>query len=195
MTAILGLIIGIGLSATCGFRVFVPLLGMSIAQRAEVLNLSSGFEWVGSDIAFYTFIIALIIEVGAYYIPWVDLALDTIATPMAIGAGILVMAAMLGDVSPFWRWSLAAVAGGGAAATTQLSSVALRGTSTAVTGGLGNPIVSTLELIFSVLSTILAIMMPVLGLIVICAVVYSVMQRGRTWRARRGPGRRIEAAV
>lgn len=182
MSTILGLIVGVGLSATCGFRIFVPLLGMSLAQRSGYLELSNGFEWLGSDIAFYTFMVALVFEVLAYYIPWVDMVLDTIASPLAVVAGIITTAAMVGEVDPFLRWSLAAVAGGGTAATTQASSVAIRGASTALTGGLANPIVSTFELILSLVSTVLAILLPIVALIFIALVVYYGWDRIRKWR-------------
>ena len=48
MDLLMGLMIGVGLSAACGFRVFVPILGMSIANLAGHLTLSSGFEWIGT---------------------------------------------------------------------------------------------------------------------------------------------------
>ena len=182
METVLGLIVGIGLSATCGFRIFVPLLGMSIAQQAGYLHLSSGFEWVGSDIAFYTFGIALVFEILAYYIPWVDMILDTIATPLAIVAGIIVTASMLGELTPYMQWTLATVAGGGTAATTQAGSVALRGASTALTGGVGNPIVSTVELILSIVSTILAILLPVVALLLIAVALYYGWRKVQAWR-------------
>ncbi|MEM7131369.1 MAG: DUF4126 domain-containing protein [Chloroflexota bacterium] len=184
METLIGLIVGIGLSATCGFRIFVPLLGMNMAQQAGYLNLSSGFEWVGSDIAFYAFGIALFFEILAYYIPWVDMILDTVATPLAVVAGIVVTASMLGDISPFLQWSLATIAGGGTAATTQAGSVAIRGASTALTGGAGNPIVSTFELILSIISTILAILLPVLAILLIALALYYVWKRVRSWRTQ-----------
>ena len=119
MEELLGLFIGIGLSATCGFRVFVPLFGMSIAHHAGALSFSSGFDWIGSWPATIAFGIAMVIEIAAYYIPWVDNLLDTIATPAAVVAGTIVTASMVGDVSPFLRWSLAIIAGGGIAAVVQ----------------------------------------------------------------------------
>lgn len=155
---------------------------MSIAQRAGYLELSNGFEWLGSDIAFYTFMVALVFEVLAYYIPWVDMVLDTIASPLAVIAGIITTAAMVGEVDPYLRWSLAAVAGGGTAATTQASSVAIRGASTALTGGLANPLVSTFELILSLISTVLAILLPIVAIIFIALVVYYGWDRIRKWR-------------
>lgn len=167
MNELFGIFIGIGLSATCGFRVFVPLLGMSIAYHADALSFSSGFEWIGSWPATIAFAIAMVIEIAGYYIPWVDNILDTIATPAAIVAGIIATASMVGDVSPFLRWSLAIIAGGGIAGIIQGSSVLIRGVSTASTAGLANPAVSTGELIASILGTLISIILPVVAFILV----------------------------
>ena len=167
MEGLLGLFIGIGLSATCGFRIFVPLLGMSLAHHAGALSFSNGFDWIGSWPATIAFGIAMIIEIAAYYIPWLDNMLDTIATPAAIIAGTIATASMVGDVTPFLRWSLAIIAGGGVAALVQGSSVLVRGLSTASTGGLANPIVSTGELAASVAGTLISIALPTVAVILV----------------------------
>ena len=177
MQWIMGVCVGIGLSATCGFRVFVPMLGMSIACKAGHLTLSHGFEWIASWPAIIAFSIAVIIEVCGYYIPWLDNLLDSIATPAAIVAGTVVTAAMVGDVSPFLRWSLAIITGGGVAGVVQTSSVLVRGTSTATTGGAGNPIVSTGELIASIVGTILSIVLPVIAVIVMVFIAFIIIRR------------------
>ena len=46
METILGLCIGIGLSAACGFRIFVPLLVMSVASLMGWFEPMKGFEWL-----------------------------------------------------------------------------------------------------------------------------------------------------
>src|SRR5437763_11567122 len=107
---ILALCIGVGLSAACGFRVFVPLLIMSIAASSGHLNLAPGFQWIASPAAMAAFSVATVLEVAGYYIPWVDHLLDTIATPAAIIAGTIVTASMVTGMSPFMRWTLALIA-------------------------------------------------------------------------------------
>jgi len=177
MEELLGLFIGIGLSATCGFRVFVPLFGMSIAHHAGALSFSSGFDWIGSWPATIAFGIAMIIEIAAYYIPWVDNLLDTIATPAAVVAGTIVTASMVGDVSPFLRWSLAIIAGGGIAAIVQGSSVLVRGASTVSTAGLANPVVSTGELGASILGTLISIILPTFAVILVVVLLAFLLRR------------------
>ena len=161
------LCLGIGLSAACGFRIFVPLLGMSAAALADHLTLASGFEWIGTWPAFGCFLTATILEIGAYYIPWLDNALDTLATPAAFVAGTLITAAAITDTSPLLQWSLAAIAGGGTAGGIQTTTTLLRGASSTTTAGFGNFLVATGELILSVFTTMLAIVVPVLCAILV----------------------------
>lgn len=177
MQWLMGVFVGIGLSATCGFRVFVPLLGMSIAAKAGYLTLSPGFEWIASWPAIVAFTVALVVEVCAYYIPWLDNLLDAIATPSAVVAGTIVTASMVGDVSPFLRWALAIIGGGGAAGVVQGSSVILRGASSVTTGGVGNPVVSTGELIASIVGTLISIVVPIIAIIIILMLMFLVFRR------------------
>src|SRR5437879_11742133 len=112
METVLSLLIGIGLSAACGFRVFVPLLVVSVASHTGHLHLSSGFEWMGSDAALIAFAVATVLEVAAYYIPWVDNLLDTVASPAAVIAGTLVTASLIAAMSSFMQCTSAVIAGG-----------------------------------------------------------------------------------
>ncbi len=185
--AMLGLFVGIGLSAACGFRIFVPLLGMSIASMTGHLELAPGFEWIGSPLAVTTFAAATILELAAYYIPWIDNALDSVTTPAAVVAGTIVTAAMVGDMSPYLRWSLAAIAGGGAAALVQGGTVFVRGASSGTTGGLANPLISTGEFAASTMMTLLAILVPVIAaILVVLFAVWMVRLIARVIRKRRG---------
>ncbi|MDX1565568.1 MAG: DUF4126 domain-containing protein [Phycisphaeraceae bacterium] len=178
----MALLMGLGLSATCGFRVFVPLLGMSIATLAGHLEPASGFEWVGSWPALICFAVAAVLEIGGYYIPWLDNLLDAIATPAAVVAGTIVTASMTGEMSPLLRWLLAIIAGGGSAGAVQLATAFLRGSSTATTGGAANPVVSTGELGASVVGTVLAIVIPVLSILFVGCVMFMVLRLVRRKR-------------
>src|SRR3954468_22937556 len=140
MDTALSICVGIGLSAACGFRVFVPLLVMSIASLSGHLSLAHGFGWIGTYPALVSFAVATCFEIGGYYIPWLDHLLDTLATPAAIVAGTVVTAAMVGKMDPMLKWTLAIIAGGGAAGIVQGTTVVARAASTVTTGGLGNPI-------------------------------------------------------
>lgn len=167
METILGLCIGIGLSAACGFRVFVPLLVMSIASLMGWFEPIKGFEWLAMPSVCIALGIATFFEIGAYYVPWVDNLLDTIATPAALMAGTLTtMAVSTGEMSQFASWASALIVGGGTATAVQMSTVAVRGLSTATTGGLANPLVSTGEWISALVISVLSFIVPVLVVIV-----------------------------
>jgi hypothetical protein len=112
METLLGIAVGIGLSAACGFRVFVPLLAMNLASLSGQLHLSSKFVWIGSYYATVAFSTAAIVEVLGYYIPWLDHILDIVATPAAVIAGTLATASTVADLSPFLKWTLALIDGG-----------------------------------------------------------------------------------
>src|SRR5438067_10477668 len=112
MDTVLGIMAGIGLSAACGFRVFVPLLVMSVAAISGHLTLAPGFQWIGSYPALNAFSVATGLEVAGYYIPWLDNFLDSISTPAAIIAGTIITASMVTGLSPFLKWTLASIAGG-----------------------------------------------------------------------------------
>lgn len=177
METFLSILIGLGLSAACGFRVFVPLLVMSLASRAGVgqLVLGDGFTWIGSNAALISFAAATVLEIAGYYIPWVDNLLDAVATPTAIVAGIVVTASSVTDVNPFLQWSLAILAGGGTTAVFQGITATMRQISSFTTGGLANPLVATAEAGGSALLAVLAITLPVVAiLLVIGLLVFGV---------------------
>lgn len=158
METLLGITIGIGLSAACGFSVFVPLLVMNLASLTGEIHVSPGFAWIGSYYATAAFGTATIVEILGYYIPWLDHALDIVATPAEVIAGTVTTASMVTNVSPFLKWTLSLIAGGGVAGLVQGSTVALRGISSVSTAGVGNLAVSTLELAGSIITALLAIL-------------------------------------
>lgn len=155
--------LGVGLSAACGFRIFVPMLVLSIAAKSGHVELAAGFDWIGSTPALITFSVATVLEVGAYYIPWLDNLMDSMASPVAVVAGTVVTASVVTDVSPLMQWTMAIVAGGGAAAAVQATTVVARGASSAGTGGLGNPVVATAELGGSLFMSVLSVFIPLLA--------------------------------
>jgi hypothetical protein len=167
METVLSIFLGIGLSAACGFRIFVPFLAMSVASLLGYLPLSEGFEWIGTVPALLTFATATMLEVAAYYIPWLDNLMDSVATPAAFIAGVVASASVLTDLPPLVRWSVALIAGGGVAGIIQGSTVLLRTKSSLLTGGIGNALVATGELIGSALTSLLSLAVPVVSAILV----------------------------
>lgn len=156
--------LGIGLAAAVGFRVFLPLLVLSIAAYSGHLELDPDFAWLGSLAALVMLAVAGIVEILAYYIPAVDNLLDSITSPLALVAGTVVSAAVITDLPPLMKWSTAIIAGGGMAAVTQGLTTVLRAKSTAFTGGFGNPVLSTMESGAAGVVSILALLAPLAAL-------------------------------
>jgi hypothetical protein len=177
--------LGIALATAAGFRVFLPLLVASLAGYTGHLHLSDSFTWLASGTAVTMLSVAALVEVLAYYIPWVDNLLDTIATPIALIAGALVSAAVITDLPPSVKWATAIIAGGGAAGLTQAATVLLRAKSTALSGGLGNHVLASAEVGGALLVSGLALALPFAALaLVVLFGLLTIRMLGR-WRKRR----------
>lgn len=206
MDSIVALCLGLGLAAACGLRVFVPLLVMSLGAKFGMVHLTPEFAFLGSWGAVTVLGLVCVAEIAAYYVPWIDHAMDAIATPAAMVAGAVATAAQMGIIAPVhpvdvsqlagaaggaggWIQPVigvgSALAGGGLAGVVQTSTVAARATTTYTTAGILNPVVSTIENIAAVVLSVLAVLVPlVLGVLVLAMLVVLVR-----WRLRR----RVEA--
>jgi hypothetical protein len=157
----LAIAMGVGLAAAVGFRVFLPMLVLSIGACTGHLTLTSGLTWLGTPAALVMLSVAAVAEILAYYIPGVDNALDVIAAPAALIAGTVVSAAVMTDLPPMVRWTTAVIAGGGAAGVIQGLTSLLRAKSTLMTAGFGNHAIATGELAGAIIVSLLALAAPV----------------------------------
>jgi len=186
---VFGIALGFALSAACGFRVFVPLLALSLAAQSGHVQLAPGFGWIGSDPALLALATATLVEVLAYYVPWLDHLLDTLASPAAMLAGAVATASVVTDLPPLLHWSVAVIGGGGAAGIVQGASVLMRIKSAVLTGGLANPLVATAELAAAVATSLLALIAPAIALCffaLLCAVIAHASARYILGRRQRG---------
>ena len=181
---ILNLCLGLGLSAACGFRIFVPLLVMSVAAHSGQLSLSSDFEWIGSTPALITLGVATVLEIAAYYVPWVDNLLDLVGAPAAVIAGIVATASAVSGMEPMLQWTTAVIAGGGAAGVVHGSMALVRKASSLTTLGFGNPVISTAEAGGSVALSVMAIFVPFLAVGLVLVAVVALFRLAARWRAR-----------
>ena len=177
---IISICLGIGLSASVGFRVFLPLFALSLASYFNVWQLNESWQWIGSTAALIALGVATIVEIFAYFIPYIDNLLDSITVPLAAVAGTAIMLSTVADLSPLITWSLAIIAGGGTAAAVAGTSSTSRLASTVSTGGLGNPVVSILETGTSIIMSIFSIFLPILAAILallILLLVYKLYKK------------------
>ena len=162
---IISIFLGIGLAASVGFRVFVPLFALSLASYFNFWELNESWQWIGSLTAVITLGVATLVEISAYYIPYLDNLLDTIAIPLATIAGTAVI-----------TWSLAIIAGGGTAAAIKSSAGATRLASTTTTAGFGNPVVSTVETGTSLVMSIFSIFLPVIAFVLVILILFIIFK-------------------
>jgi hypothetical protein len=184
----LSIALGVALAAATGFRIFLPMLVASIAAYTGHLHLADSFAWLGTVPAMTILGVAAVAEVLAYYMPAVDNLLDTIATPSALVAGTLLSAAVMTDLPPFVKWTAAIIAGGGAAGLTQAMTTLVRAKSTALTGGIGNPVVATAEVGGALFISILALIAPFLAVAAVILVCWLAVRTVRRVLKRRAPG-------
>ncbi|MBT3653499.1 MAG: DUF4126 domain-containing protein [Euryarchaeota archaeon] len=178
---ILAALMGISLAAASGFRVFLPPFLLSLAIRADFVEVDlvgTSFEFFETTPAIIILGVASIAEFAAFYVPWVDSLLDTIASPAAIIAGISMTAIVMEGSDPAVQWAIAIIAGGGASATIQGATVTTRGLSSTFTLGYANSLVATSENVASVALTIVALLAPLVA--GIFAVVIIVIMTKRT---------------
>ncbi len=168
---------GIALSACAGFRVFIPMLAGALAGHFNIISLPADMQWLSSWPAIACFITAAIAEVGAYYIPFVDNLLDTIATPLSVGAGTLLATSILpiGNQEPLVRWGIGLLAGGSMAGTIQMGTGLLRLFSSKATLGTGNAVVATSENAAAVSITALSFFIPVIIAVLLIALIVWII--------------------
>jgi hypothetical protein len=181
---IISIFLGVGLAASVGFRVFLPLFALSLASYFGVWELNENWLWIGSLAAVITLGVATLVEIFAYFIPWLDNLLDGIAVPLAAIAGTAVMVSTVADLDPVVTWSLAIIAGGGTATAIKSAGATGRLASTATMGGFANPVVSTLETGTAVVVTAASIFAPILAAILVIIILTIVFRIYRSLRPK-----------
>jgi len=186
---IIGGFIGIGLAAATGFRVFLPVFIVSLATYMGWIPVNEHFAWLSGLPTLIITGVATVVEILAYYIPFVDHLLDTISIPLATIAGSILFASQFADLGSFPQWAMAIIAGGGTAAAVSSAFAGTRAASTATTGGIGNHLVSTTENAGAVVMTGVALIIPIIAFILVILLLFFVFKFGRKiWRkiGRRG---------
>lgn len=176
---VLSAFIGIGLAAASGFRVFLPMFAVSLASYMGWIPMNDTFDWLAGLPTLITTGIATVVEILAYYIPYVDHLLDTLSVPLATVAGSVLFASQFADIGTFSQWALALIAGGGTAAAISSGFAGTRAASTATTGGLGNSVVATTETAGAGIMTALAMAAPIIAAIAAIILIIIVIVVGR----------------
>lgn len=178
---VLSAFIGIGLAAATGFRVFLPMFAVSLASYMGWIDVihNSSLSWMAELPTLITTGVATVVEILAYYIPYIDHLLDTLSVPLATIAGSILFASQFASLETFPQWALALIAGGSTAAAVSSAFAGTRVASTATTGGIGNPIVSSTETAGAAVMTGVSLIAPVIAFILVIVLLYLVFRIGR----------------
>ncbi len=187
---ITSIFLAFGLSAACGFRIFIPPLTYGLLYKADLVQLAEGWDWIGSDWVIAVLALAALFEIIGNLVPWLDNLLDVLATPIAIGAGTTLSAIALSEIDPGLKWILSVMSGVLITGGFQLTTVSLRGVSSIFTGGLINPIISLIEDFISLGISISIILFPLFGIFIVVLIALflrSIYIRLKKRKSRNSP--------
>ena len=186
--AISGLSAAFGLSGSAGLNAYIPLLLVALAARFPMsdplVKLQPPFDLLGSWWAIGLIAVLLVVEIVADKIPAVDSVNDAIQTFIRPAAGAILFAGsanVITDIHPILALGSGLLVAGGVHAT----KTAARPVVTVTTGGVGNPVVSTLEDIVAFVVSLLAILLPIIAALLLLTFLFVVIYFVRRWRQRR----------
>ena len=171
---------GLALATTCGLRAFLPLFVISVLGAMGKVELGEAFTWMASPAAIACFASAVIAEILADKVPAVDHALDAVGVVVKPTAAAVATASMVTHFDPMLALVLGLITGGIAAETVHVAKAKARVLSSAFTGTLANPVLSTAEDVVAVAGVTLSVFVPILGLTLLAALAALVF-----WRYRR----------
>lgn len=169
--------LGLGLSASAGFRVFVPLLVAAVAAKFGIIPLNDSFSWMAGWPAIICFGTATVLEILAYYIPFFDNLLDAVNAPLAIAGGTLLATAVLPADNELLKWSIGLIMGGGTAGIIHAGTSFLRLASSKTTAGAGNAVLSTGEHLAAFTFSISALFIPIVIALIIISFLILILNR------------------
>jgi hypothetical protein len=180
------LAMGFALAATVGLRTFLPLLAAGLLGRFGYVDLGHSFEWMSGLPALVVFGSAVVFEVLADKVPGLDHALHLVESFVKPIAGTLVAASLFTGLDPMMAVVLGLIGGGTIAGAVHVAKGTTRAASTALTGGLGNPILSLLDDVLAVGGIVLAFLAPIVAALIVIVLVIGglrLLLRARRRRA------------
>ncbi|NES15602.1 MULTISPECIES: DUF4126 domain-containing protein [Micromonospora] len=191
---------GSGLAASAGLNAYIPLLLMGLLARyTDLVDLPSGWQWLGNGWVILILAVLLAVEVVADKVPVVDHVNDVVQTVvrptaggLAFGAGSSSQTVTVSDPDTFFsshQW-VPVLVGVLIALGVHLLKAAARPVINATTAGFGAPVASTAEDATSAVMSVVAILLPVLVLAFLLGLVAFLF-----WFLRRRKDRRRERAA
>ena len=188
-TWVLPALLGLGLAAASGLRIFIPMLMAALAAKFQLfgIELNESMAWMTSNGAIAALALATVIEIVADKVPLLDNALHAIGIIARPVAGAVVAGSMFAGLDP----TAAAIAGIIVGAPTALAFGAAQGgtraASTATTGGLANPFLSFLEDVMAFFTVLIAFVFPVLIPVLLILLFWGVWTLFKRMRRKPAP--------
>ena len=197
---VLEVLTGSGLAASAGLNAYIPLVLMGLLARyTDLVNLPSGWQWLGNGWVLLILAVLLAVEVVADKVPVVDHVNDVVQTVvrptaggLAFGAGSTSETVTVSNPDTFFsthQW-VPVVTGVLIALGVHLLKSAARPVINATTAGFGAPVASTAEDATSAVMSVVAILLPVLVLVFLLGLVAFLF-----WFLRRRKDRRRERSA
>jgi len=179
------LLTALGLSSASGLRAYFPLLAVAVGSDVStgngqhLITLSRPFQALGS---WWIIALLVVLVVGDFIVdkvPGLDHVSDAFHTIVRPLSGAIIMAGTDNPLSERNIWA-AAIVGGVLALTVHTAKATSRPAVTAVTVGLGNPVVSVIEDGIVVVVSVLSVLAPFIAaaLIVVLAVAVGWLVSG-----------------
>jgi hypothetical protein len=167
MVPFTGIATSFGLSTAAGLNAYLPLLIVALLARfTNLIDLRQPFDILTSWWIIGILLVLLLIEMVVDKIPAVDSVNDILHTIIRPLAGAVLFAAntnLISELHPALAMACGLFIAGGVHA----AKATARPVVTATTGGVLNPVVSLTEDIVSAITTILAIVFPILMMLII----------------------------
>ena len=183
MDGVLSLFTAFGLSSSAGLNAYLPLLVVALLARfTDLITLRPPWDALTSWWVIGVLAVLLLIEMLVDKVPGLDTANDVLHTLIRPVAGAILFAAsagIIGDAHPALAMICGLLVAGGVHAVKATARPIVTGTS----GGLLNPVVSTLEDVLALVVAVLSILVPILGLLLLLTIIIWFIRR--RWRRRR----------
>jgi len=186
------LLSSLGLALPAGLNAWLPFLILALADRyTSVIDLAGPYDFISSTPGLIIILLLLPIELIADKIPGLDHVSDIVHTAIRPVAGAILAAAVAdasGDLN-VWLGGVIGLTGAGA---THAAKMSTRPVITASTGGVGNPVVSMIEDFIATISSLVAVFLPLLLLVVLPLFGYFLYA---IWKRMRRGSARLRAAA
>jgi hypothetical protein len=173
------LLTALGLSGVSGLRAYLPLLGVALGaslpgqDNSHLITLAPWLQHLDTPWVIALLVVLALGEFTVDKVPVLDHVSDALHTVIRPMSGAIIMAGVsspLSNASPV----AAAIVGAALALTVHSAKATIRPVSTATTAGIGNPIISFIEDIFTIVTAGLALFLPVVGVILFVVVAFFV---------------------